>query len=264
MHFIDIHSHLLANWDDGPENWETTLEMLRQGVQDGIKEVICTPHILSKNDLQRENEILQRYEELKARAVHAKLPIKIHIGAELYIQPHFPFDKKICTLAQNGRYFLMEFTMGMIPDFVTKKFFDLLLKSKTPIIAHPERNFTIMNKPNTAFQLVEKGALLQINAGSLLGWFGKNSKSVAIQLLDANLVHFIASDAHDLKTRPLKLRDAFELVKTKWGSERAHALFYENQVKMMKGEDIKIGNPHAINQNKKQSFREKLGFPKFR
>jgi len=264
MHFIDIHSHLLANWDDGPENWDIALGMLHQGIQDGIKEVICTPHILSKYDLQNENKVLKKYEELKHRAHLAKLSIKIHIGSELYIQPHFPFDKTICTLAQNGRYFLMEFTMGMIPDFVTKKFFDHLLKSKTPIIAHPERNFTIMHKPNTAFHLVEKGALLQINAGSLLGWFGKTSKATAMQLMDANLVHFVASDAHDLKIRPLKLRDAYELVKEKWGIERAKALFYENQIKMMRAENIKMGSPQQIKENKKPSLRQRLSFSKFK
>ena len=248
----------------GPNTWELAMEMLRQGVRDGITEVICTPHILSRNELDREKEVLELFAELIKRVAAEGLPIKIHIGSELYIQPHLTFEKKISTLAQNGRYFLVEFSMGMIPEYVSKKFFDLLLKHKTPIIAHPERNISIISKHDTAVQLVERGALLQMNAGSLLGVFGKTVKTSATRLMDANLVHFIASDAHDSKSRPLKLREAYDFVKAHWGPERAEKLFYENQVKMMHAEDIKIGESKPPSQTVKRSIRDKIGFLRFK
>jgi len=257
MKFIDIHNHLIAHWDDGAEDWDMSLEMLRQGMEDGIEQVICTPHILSTNDLQREDEVISLYEELKRRAKEAGIPIKIHLGAELYIQPDMMLDRKICTLAQNGRYFLVEFSMSMIPDFVAQKFFDYLLEDKIPIIAHPERNVSIINAPQKAYEFVERGALLQVNAGSLYGIFGSRVQTAAVQLMDANLVHFIASDGHDLNKRPLLLRKAFEIVKEKWGDKRAEKLFYENQVKMINAEDISPGDFQMIS-SRQLSFREKI------
>jgi protein-tyrosine phosphatase len=264
MCMIDIHCHLLAQWDDGPESWDVSIEMLRQGAQDGITEVICTPHILSRQELHKENEIVNRYEELKKRSHDAGLETKIHLGSELYIQPHLSFEKKITTLAQNGRYFLIEFSMGMIPDFVAKKFFDLLLKNKTPIIAHPERNMSIIKQPQIAVQLVQRGALLQMNAGSLMGSFGKDVKNVALQLMNSNLIHFIASDAHDVNSRPLKLRDAYEFVRKTWGGERARQLFYENQMKMMQAEDIKMGETTPIASRERLAILKKLLFFNFK
>ncbi len=257
MKFIDIHNHLIAHWDDGAEDWEMSLEMLRQSVEDGIEEVVCTPHILSNNDMKREDEVIALHEELKRRAKEAGIPVKIHLGAELYIQPDLMLDRKISTLAQNGRYFLVEFSMSMIPDFVAQKFFAFLLEDKIPIVAHPERNLDIIKTPQKAYEFVERGALLQVNAGSLLGIFGSRVQSTAVQLMNANLIQFIASDGHDLNKRPLQLRKAFEIVKEKWGDKRAGKLFYENQVKMINAEDISPGDFQMIS-SRPLSFREKI------
>jgi protein-tyrosine phosphatase len=258
MHFIDIHSHLLAGWDDGAESWDVALEMLRQGEADGIKEVICTPHILSRGDIERESQVLSLYKTLLQKARAAGLTMKIHIGSELYIQPDLSLDRHIATLAQNGRYFLVEFSMGMIPDFVAKRFFELMTEDKIPIIAHPERYAGILNKPQKAFDFVEKGALLQINAGSVLGIFGGKVKIITRQLMDADVVHFIATDAHDLDKRPLKLRDAYEAVASGWGEERAHRLFYENPRRVIRGEYIDSGEPRLDPSQLKPSLRERL------
>ncbi len=257
MKFIDIHNHLIAHWDDGAEDWEMSLEMLQQGAKDGIEEVICTPHILSNSDLQREDEVISLHGELQRRAQAAGISIKIHLGAELYIQPDLTFDRKISTLAQNGRYFLVEFPMSIIPDFVAQKFFDYLLEGKIPIVAHPERNLSIINAPQKAYEFVERGALLQVNAGSLLGIFGSRVQTTAMQLMDANLIQFIATDGHDLNKRPLQLYKVYEIVKEKWGDERAKKLFYENQVKMINAEDIPVGDFQMIS-SQHLSFREKI------
>ncbi|MBN2001082.1 tyrosine protein phosphatase [candidate division KSB1 bacterium] len=258
MKYIDIHSHVLPGIDDGAENWDVSLEMLRQAEQDGIEEVICTPHILSQSDFDREEEILSLLGELKTRARETGITIRMYPGSELYIQPHFQLEKKIATLAQNGRYFLIEFSMSMIPDFVAKKFFELILDDKTPIIAHPERNASVLSQPDKALSLVQRGALLQINAGSLLGRFGKNVKDVAHKLLDANIVHFIASDAHDAKSRPLKLSAAFHYVQENWGPEKARLLFYDNPKKMLSAQDIDMGPILPLEYRKKFSFKNTL------
>lgn len=258
MDFIDIHNHVIPHWDDGSQNWDMSLDMLRQAEGDGIVELICTPHVLAENDMAREEELLALFEELKERAKKAGIKIKMHMGSELYIQPNLDLTRKISTLAQNGRYFLVEFSMTIIPDFVAQRFFELVMQNRIPIIAHPERYGAIIENPKMAYDFVERGALMQVNAGSLLGVFGSRIQKLSHKMMDANLVHFVGSDGHDLERRPVQLGPAFELVRERWGEEKAVNLFYENQKKMMAAEDIQIGEPLLLTSDERQSFRERI------
>jgi protein-tyrosine phosphatase len=243
MQFIDTHSHLIPHFDDGSPDWQTSLEMLRHGQEDGIVEAVCTPHILSKADFDRENELYQLFEELRYRAKKGGISIKLHLAAELYIQPDLNLDCRLATFADNGRYFLVEFPMNLIPDFVSQRFFDLVMTNKIPIIAHPERNGRILRTPEKAYEFVERGALLQVNSGSLNGVFGRMPKIIAMQLIDANLIAMVATDAHDLCSRPFKLSQAYRLVANTWGAPKAQRLFYDNPRKIILGEDIQAEEP---------------------
>ncbi|MBN2413809.1 tyrosine protein phosphatase [candidate division KSB1 bacterium] len=258
MQFIDTHSHVLAYCDDGAPNWEISLEMLRDAENDGIAELVCTPHILSRGELENETELWSLYKELLKLAENAQIAIKIHMGSELYVYPELKIEKRISTLAQNGKYFLAEFPMALIPEFVPQLFFDLLMEGKTPVIAHPERNGGFIENPKKAYEFVERGSLLQLTAGSLLGIFGRTIQTVAEQLIDANLVHIIATDAHNLSSRPLRLKEAFLYVQEKWGDERARALCYENPKKLIQGQQINIGEPVSINFSNKKSLTGKI------
>lgn len=246
MPFIDTHNHVIPYVDDGAEDWDTALTMLREAEADGIVEVVATPHVLSDADLQGEKKYIDRFKELKTRAKDAGIDIVLHLGSELYVQPFFDFKRKMATLAQNGRYFLIEFPMSMIPGSIETRFFDLFPERVTPIIAHPERNGTIISNPSKVLYFVENGALMQVTAGSLLGVFGSQVKAVAEELMNRNVVHIIASDAHDLNKRTLKLGKAFDYVSKKWGPDRAELLFYTNPKKVINGEDINIGEPMDI------------------
>ena len=258
MKFIDIHNHAIPYWDDGAKDWDMALAMLREAWQDGIEELVCTPHVLSNKDLEQEEKILELFEELVVRVRKDGIGIKLHVGAELYIQPDMKLERRITTLGQNGRYYLVEFSMSMIPSFVTQKFFDLILDDKIPVIAHPERYVTIMEDPKKAYDFVERGALLQVNAGSLLGVFGTRVQNTARHLMEANLVHFVATDGHDLDKRPLRLSPIYKLVKEQWGEERADMLFYHNQKKMLHGEDISIGEPRLVDSMEKTSLMSRI------
>jgi protein-tyrosine phosphatase len=240
---IDLHSHILPYWDDGSDSWATSLSMLREGAADGIREVVCTPHIMSKKDFDAEETILLLYQELKQRAQAEKLDLKIHLGAELWIQPDIDFSRRIATYNHNQRYFLVEFPMNLIPDYVAKTFFDCLVHDLTPVVAHPERYIKILADPAKAYDFVDRGALLQVNAGSLLGIFGQSVKHTAMQLIDHHLVSVVASDAHDPKTRPLKLKSAYDLVAKRWGAETSHRLFVENPRRILHGQDVILEEP---------------------
>ncbi|MFQ5650340.1 MAG: tyrosine-protein phosphatase [bacterium] len=243
---IDIHSHVLPQIDDGPTSWQETMAMLHQAEEDGITEVAITHHILSNLDYEREPEILTKFEELRARISLEKIEIKLHLGAEIYSQADMELHHTISTYNNNKKYFLVEFPMQGIPRFVAEYFFEIITKGMTPVIAHPERNMGVVRNPERAYEFVQRGALLQVNAGSITGRHGEPIKDTAAILMNSNLVHFVGSDGHNTRRRPLTLRDAMNRVAEEWGEERAQALFHHNPRKVLAGEPIQAPEPLPI------------------
>lgn len=255
---VDIHAHIIPGVDDGPPSFEVSMALLRQGAEDGIKKVVATPHIMSEADYEIESEIRASAEELRQQIHAENLDIELLLGGELYLQPELNLENPLATLNQNGRYFLVEFPMSLLPDFVEKQFFETIPFDKVPIIAHPERYVSVMKNVTRAFEFVKKRALLQINCGSLLGRFGHLPKETAIKLMDANLVHFIASDCHHPRGRPLQLKETFQLVTETWGEERARTLFIDNPERALQGQDI--WTPESAFDVPKPSLWQRLGF----
>lgn len=248
---IDIHSHVLPQIDDGSSSWEETMEMLHQAEEDGATEVAITHHILSNLDYEREPEIIAKFDELKKRIELEKLNIKIHLGAELYSQADMELHHVISTYNNNKKYFLVEFPMQGIPRFIAEYFFEIITKGMIPIIAHPERNMGIVRNPERALDFVQRGALLQMNAGSIVGRHGEPVKDAATILMNSNLIHFVGSDGHNTRRRPLRMGDARDEISQLWGEERVRALFYDNPRKVLAGEPIHPPEPMPIEPLKK-------------
>lgn len=255
---IDIHTHILPYIDDGAENWNVSLELLKQGEEQGILAAVATPHILSEIDYRIEDEIISNFLELKKRAKQHHLKIKLYLGSEIYVHPDMTLNHKISTINNKNKYFLVEFPMNSIPRFIAEKFFNFILEEKVPIIAHPERNIGFQSKPMIAYDFVQRGALMQINALSLLGKHGERAKSLAFKLISNNLAHFVASDCHDARHRSMKLVESYEIISRNWGKEVADLLFYKNPLKVIKGQKIELLEPLPIEKKNKKSFWQKL------
>ena len=258
VNLIDIHTHILPYTDDGAETWEDALAMLKNAEAEGIRVIVATPHVLSEHHFKEEQKIIARYHELSEKAAEAGIKIKILLGSEIYAQPDTSLDHKIATLNGNQKYFLIEFPMNSIPKFVPEKLFEFAVDGKVPIIAHPERNAGFQNRPDFAFEYVQRGCLMQLNEGSLRGRFGDRPKTLAFKMLEHNLVHFIASDGHKKDTRKVTLVESYKLISEKFGKELADRLFFENPLKAIQGEQIDIGEPIAIEREVKQGFWGKI------
>jgi protein-tyrosine phosphatase len=256
--FIDTHSHIIPFVDDGADNWETALELIKQGEKQGIIAALATPHILSENDYRFENQIIERFEELKQKVAERKLKMKLYLGCEIYAQPDMTIKHKISTPNNNGKYFLVEFPMNSIPRFASQSFFDFILNGFIPVIAHPERNLGFITNPNMAFEFVQRGALMQINAGSILGKHGEKAKNLAFKLIEYNLAHIVGSDCHDPNRRSMSLAESYGVVSRNWDEDTAKMLFYNNPKKFIDGTPIEILEPIPIETESKSSFWQKF------
>jgi len=252
---IDIHTHLLPQVDDGPQDWEETLAMVRQGIRDGIEGAVCTPHALNVLDESFESKIQYKFQQLQELIGREGLKLQLWLGAEIHCQARFNTGSALATLNNNGKYLLIELPIGELPVDVGEKLFAVTLKGVSPILAHPERNNVIVRKPEVAFQLVQQGAMIQLNAGSLTGEFGGAVKKAAFTLMNHGLVHFVASDCHGARSRSMELRRACRLVSEKWGKDRADALFRIHPRKAVLGEAIDVPEPTPIVEKKRFGFK---------
>ncbi len=243
---IDIHSHVLPNIDDGPTSWKETMDMLQMAIDDGIKEVAITHHILSNVDYEREPEILAKFDELRMNLAKAKMGIKVHLAAEIYAQADMELHHTISTYNNNKKFFLVEFPMQGIPRYAAERFFEIVTQGMVPIIAHPERNMGVVRNPERAYEFVQRGALLQMNAGSILGRHGPQVRETAMILLNSDLIHFVGSDGHNTRNRPLRLSAAWDAVAEGWGVERAQRLFVENPRQAIAGGKVVAPEPLPV------------------
>jgi len=214
---IDLHAHLVPGVDDGSASEKESFMMLQMAEADGIHSIVATPHIFSKLNTEKDMESLfKASEEFLEKVKLFDFHIKVFPGAEVFfttnLRTYFKEYQKLLTL-NGSSYFILEFPFDFIFPGVKEFIYDIQMDGWIPIIAHPERNQVIQRNPRILFEMVQQGALCQVNTGSLLGHFGGATRTTAFLLIQYNLVHVIASDAHSIKHRPPQLSSAYKLLK---------------------------------------------------
>ena len=139
---IDMHSHILPGLDDGAADWDEALAMARVAVNDGIAEMVCTPHwVPGKYENDRET-VLRRFAEFEQLLEEKQIPLKIHSGTELRIDTSIPDrlkDGRLLTLNNGSGYVLLELPDEIMPDNLDEFFWNLQLGGYQPILSHVEK-----------------------------------------------------------------------------------------------------------------------------
>jgi protein-tyrosine phosphatase len=220
---IDLHCHLLPGIDDGAPDSETSLEMARIAVDDGITTTFCTPHIypgLYENvgaDIQRRVAILQR-------SLHdAGISLSLSYGADAHLVPNMlPRIRtgEIPTLG-GSRYLLLEPSHNTRPPRFVEEVFAFIAAGYTPVITHPERLTWVADHYDDFVSVARSGAWLQVTGGALLGRFGPYAERFAKRFLSDGLTAVLASDAHTTNRRAPQLAEATEMARRLVGKEEA-------------------------------------------
>ena len=239
---IDIHTHVLPGIDDGSEDMEMSLEMLRIAAESGVHTLVTTNHcnIPDEYDNYADDSLLGLWERLKTAAAEAKIPIRLCRGMEIFATEDLPellMEHRVWTL-NDTRYFLTEFSFDEDPDFcryILQKCRDL---GYQPVIAHPERYFFIQDDPGMAYEFCVSGYALQINKGSLLGRFGPRVRETANRILSHGLCACVASDAHRPYERSTYMSDIRAFLEEEYGEDYADLLLKENPARILEGREI--------------------------
>jgi len=149
----------------------------------------------------------------------------------------------------NSKYVFVEFPSNHVPHYTSQLFFDMQVAGYKPVIVHPERNSMIIQDPDKLYRLVKNGALTQVTAASIVGMFGKKIQKFSLDLLEHNLTHFIASDAHNTNTRGFHMDKAYNQIKQIFGSGMVLD-FMENTERLVNGQSVVGDQPVRIKQKK--------------
>lgn len=251
---IDIHCHILPGIDDGPLTLNESIEMCRMASTDGIKTIVATPHFNPGAYENSSDKIFRLIEDLETELKNEKIEIKILPGADIAITPELPdyFKKEeYLTINRTGRYFLAEFPPASVPPKWDAFLLSLLSSGIVPIITHPERNPWFIEHPDALYSVVSKGVMVQITAMSITGGFGEDIQRYSIFLLQNNLAHVIATDAHSAAYRPPVLSDAVKFAADVIGEERAKALVTTVPAAIIEGKPASFPEPIQPRRKKK-------------
>lgn len=245
---IDIHCHILPEIDDGPSSLEESLVMAREAVKEGITKIIATPHHLHPSYNNKAAVVKEKVRKLNEAIQKENIPLEILPGQEVRISGDVMdglVSGDILTLADQGKYLFVEFSSNHVSRYADKLFFQLLSQDIIPIIVHPERNHEFLKNPGLLYDLVNGGALTQITTSSLTGHLGKKIKKFTEQIIEADLTHFLASDAHNVTERTFRIREAFALVEKNYGSSKAYE-FQENAELLVENQHVMGPPPQPI------------------
>lgn len=248
---IDIHCHILPGIDDGAKDLTESFQMARQAAKEGIRTIIATPHHKNGQYINMREDILKQVDMLNEQLKERGIDLVILPGQESRIYGEMIEDyeqREILTLADTA-YVFVEFPSNHVPAYADQLFFDLQMKGLMPIIVHPERNSELVEQPDKLYKFVKNGVATQVTAASVTGDFGKKIQKFTFDLIESNLTHFIASDAHNTTTRNFRMKAAFDLVQQRYGND---SMFYfmDNAELLVDGLNIDKDVPARIKKKK--------------
>ena len=242
---IDIHSHIVFDVDDGPKTIGDSRALLEESYRQGVRTIISTSHRRKGMFETPEAKIEENFKQVQELAKEIADDLTVLYGAEIYYTSDI-LDKleqgKIPRLA-DSQYALIEFSMITPYKEIHTALSNVLRLGVTPVVAHIERYHCLENDEKKVRDLINMGCYTQINSSSVLKpkLFGdtyKFMKKRAQFFLEKDLVHFVASDMHNLDPRPPYMQEAYQIISKKYGESHAEQLFRKNQELLLRSEYI--------------------------
>jgi protein-tyrosine phosphatase len=214
--------------------------MAESAIADGITHVVATPHSSSEYFFDFPH-VRKLRDELQAKVGDR---LKIATGCDFHLNPEnlLALRKNPQQYCINQRDFLLlEFNEISIPPSMDQTLHEIQLGGVQPVITHPERNGILRARPERLKKWVRQGCFAQVTGGALTGGFGSGAQQDALRWIGEGLIHFVASDAHNTRTRPLRLQPAYDVVVDRFGQDKALSLFHDNPLAAFEGREL----PHV-------------------
>lgn len=210
----DFHSHILPGIDDGSQNVDQSLQMLRQAESQGVTRMVATPHFYAHNNTPEaflENRDKAQKQLQAAMEEESGLP-EIVLGAEVYYFPGMSDVQELQDMTIGNRPFLLvEMPFSTWTEDMYHELEQIELKQGLiPVIAHLDRYLTTWNRRSILNRLRKMQVLIQVNTA-----FFRNKKTqrIALKLLKKGQIHLLGTDCHDDQVRKPNLQEAVEIIR---------------------------------------------------
>ncbi|MBE6659265.1 MAG: hypothetical protein E7604_12600 [Ruminococcaceae bacterium] len=221
--YLDFHTHILPEMDDGSASAEMSVQMLRTSVEQGVRAIVLTPHFYAHQDT------LEHFMEKRRRALAElrrrwTVPTPILLpGAEVYYFREMADIPELLTLRiRNTELFLLEMPFRKWTDAMIDDILRMNQKNGVRVVlAHVDRYIAYQPK-GTVEMLADSGVLMQVNADY---FYEKSTRQKALRMFDSGLMHFLGSDCHNVTSRPQKLGDGIAVIRERFGDEQTDAFF---------------------------------------
>lgn len=253
---IDFHSHILPNIDDGAQSIDETFSMIKEAEKSGFDKILLTPHYIEE---YYETDVAER--EVWLNAISQNLSIK-NINTDLYLASEIFLSNNIMSLLENAKastvnntsYVLFELPLDIEPDNLYSAICSLTSNKLVPILAHPERYIYVQKEPDLIYDLIQKGVLMQMNYGSIIGQYGKKAQFISEKLLINKMVHFLGTDAHRENTIYPQIPEIISILDKMIGANKVEEITTINPELALNNKRIDIEHPIAF----KLTLQEKI------
>ena len=246
---IDTHIHMLPGIDDGAKDMDVTKRMLQAAIDEGVNEMILTPHFNIPFYFNKNVE--KQYNLVSDYIAAEKMSMKIHLGNEIYLSEE---DMEAIKKGQahtmgDSNYLLLELPYYHFYPFHEVMIHDLQLSGYRIILAHIERYQIFKDKPDKLKELVNEGVYSQITSEYIMN---NKTRKKALKWIGTGFIHIVASDAHNMDSRPPLMKNAYDIVSEVFGKHCAQTLFVDNPRLMIADDALVVANI------KKKFFRRLL------
>lgn len=246
MRYVDIHSHILPELDDGAKGIEDTIAMLKMTVEENVEHLIATPHLRVGYTHYDNDKYDATFKQITDYIAENGIPLKLYQGQELFFDYSNLKDikaKEAYTLA-DSRYILFELPTYVQMESLYEYLYEFELLDYTMILAHVERYEIFKDKPELLTELSRKGVLFQINSKSVNNKDRKLRKWVDL-LLKKGYVHFVSTDSHSTGRRRPLMEESYRYVHALLGTQ-ADDLYRYNGLKVINNEEIITEEPEEF------------------
>lgn len=227
--------------------------------EQGITKIVNTSHYHPDFRYKKGEELLKELEDFNNVLKENMIDIEVVIGNEIYYTKDLikEIDELDFYTLNNSRYILIELPPTNFPKDLCNIVYELKEKNYIPVFAHVERYREVQENPELIYEVINAGAIIQVNSHSILGKSGKELQKVCNTLLNRNMVHVVGTDAHSSKRRTPIFLDAYKYVSEKYSKEMADDLFIKNNNAIINNEALNLPKPYKEEQ-KKKGFLKKL------
>lgn len=243
----DTHCHILPGVDDGAETMDDAVAMARLAEEEGIRTIVSTPHFNSQF-MNTGPDILKRVHALNQELNRQHIDVHVLPGQETRIYGELLQGLQngdVLTVGNNTEYVLVEFPSDSVPSYASQLFYEIQMAQYTPVIVHPERNSELRRDPAILYEFAKRGAILQVTAPSVIGAYGSKIQKFVYEMIEADLVHLIASDCHNTSKRSFHMKEAHRMIEQKYGTNVAEVLF-DNAERLTQNAVLNMAPPNHI------------------